>query len=252
MTVLGQMYGALYDLNVEPDFVQAGDPNLSQYKVLLVPPLYSASDAVLQQIADYVKNGGQVVMSFKSGFTDEHSTVRDVMAPGPLRAACGFHYQEFTNLPAAEGLTPDPYGVGGQNTGSVWEEFIVPDTAEVVASFTNPNWHFPAITRNKYGSGNLTYEGTYLSDKLQREVVRDVLKRAGLSDSDQDLPEAVRVRHGRNRQGQLLYYYFNYSGQPQTVHYSHGRGSELLSGDAVAQGQTLTLKPWDLAIIQER
>jgi beta-galactosidase len=252
MTVLGQMYGALYDLNVEPDFVQAGDPNLSQYKVLLVPPLYSASDAVLQQIADYVKNGGQVVMSFKSGFTDEHSTVRDVMAPGPLRAVCGFHYQEFTNLSAPEALTPDSYGVGGQNTGSVWEEFIVPDTAEVVASFSDPYWHFPAITRNKYGSGNLTYEGTFLTDKLQREVVRDVLKRAGLSDSDQDLPEAVRVRHGRNRQGQLLYYYFNYSGQPQTVHYSHGRGSELLSGDAVAQGQTLTLKPWDLAIIQER
>jgi beta-galactosidase len=252
MTVLGQMYSALYELNIEPDFVQAGDANLSQYKVLLVPPLYSASDALLQQISDYVKNGGQVVMSFKSGFTNEHSTVRDVMAPGPLRAACGFHYQEFTNLPAPEALTPDPYGVGGQNTGSAWEEFIVPDTAEVVASFDDPYWHFPAITRNKYGSGNLTYEGTFLTDKLQREVVRDVLKRAGLSHSDQELPEAVRVRHGRNRQGQLLYYYFNYSGQPQTVHYSHGAGSDLLAGDAIAQGQTLTLKPWDLAIIQER
>src|SRR6266581_3975319 len=44
MTVLRQMYDALYELNVEPDFVQAGDSNLSRYKVLLVPPLYSASD----------------------------------------------------------------------------------------------------------------------------------------------------------------------------------------------------------------
>src|SRR5256714_375733 len=250
MSVLRQMYGALYELNVEPDFVQGGDANLSQYKVLLVPPLYSASDAVLQQISDYIKNGGQVGMSFKSGVTDEHSTVRPVMAPGPLRAVCGFHYQEFTNLPAPEALTPDTYGVAGQNTGSVWEEFIVPDTAEVVASFSDPYWHFPAVTRNKYGSGNLTYEGTYLSDKLQREVVREVLKRAGLSDSDRELPEAVRVRHGRNREGHLLYYYFNYSGQPQTVHYSHGAGSGLPTGDAIAQGQTLTLKPWDLAIVQ--
>ena len=134
----------------------------------------------------------------------------------------------------------------------MWEEFIVPDTAEVVASFGDPYWHFPAITRNKYGSGNLTYEGTYLSDKLQREVVRAVLKRAGLSDSDQDLPEAVRVRHGRNRQGKIIYYYFNYSGEPQGIHYSHGAGAELLTGDAIAEGQTLTLKPWDLAIIQEK
>src|SRR6185437_1967694 len=75
-TVLEQMYEALYDLNVEADFVQAGDPNLTRYKVLLVPPLYSASDAVLQHISDYVKNGGHIVMSFKSGFTDENSTVR--------------------------------------------------------------------------------------------------------------------------------------------------------------------------------
>ena len=252
MTVLGQMYGALYGLNVEPDFVQAGDANLLQYKVLLVPPLYSASDEVLQQISDYVKNGGQVVMSFKSGFTDEHSTVRDIMAPGPLRAACGFHYQEFTNLPAPEVLTPDPYGVGDQNTGSVWEEFIVPDTAEVVASFSDPYWRFPAITRNKYGSGDLTYEGTFLTDNLQKEIVREVLKRAGLGDSDQDLPDAVRVRHGRNRAGKVLYYYFNYSGEPQNVHYAHGIGSDLLTGDAIAQGQSLTLKPWGLAIVQER
>jgi len=74
MTVLRQMYGAFYDLNLEPDFVRAGDPSLSHYRVLLVPPLYSASDAVLQQISDYVKHGGQAVMAFKSGFTDEHST----------------------------------------------------------------------------------------------------------------------------------------------------------------------------------
>src|SRR5438132_6709613 len=89
ITVLKQMYDALYDLNVETDFVQAGDPNLSRYKVLLIPPLYSASDRVLQQISDYVKSGGQVIMAFKSGFTNEYSTVRDVMAPRLLRAAAG-------------------------------------------------------------------------------------------------------------------------------------------------------------------
>src|SRR5437870_9612392 len=112
MTVLRQMYNALYDLNVEPDFVPAGDPNLARYKVLLVPPLYSASEEVLLQISDYVKSGGQVVMAFKSGLTNQYSTVRDTMAPGPLRSAAGFHYQEFTNLAEPKRLKPDPYGVG--------------------------------------------------------------------------------------------------------------------------------------------
>jgi beta-galactosidase len=251
-TVLEQMYEALYDLNIEADFVQAGDPDLSRYKVILVPPLYSASDAVLRQISDYVKSGGQVVMSFKSGFTDEHSTVRDVMAPGPLRAACGFHYQEFTNLPSAERLTPDPYAIGEQNTGSVWEEFLVPDTAEVVTWFDDPYWHFPAITRNKYGSGMLTYEGTFVSKVLQRAVIKDVLRRAGVSNVDGGLPPAVRAKQGRNRYGKLIHYYFNYSGTKQTFIYAHGKGSDLFSGNSVINGQVLNLPPWDLVIISER
>jgi len=251
MTVLRQMYGALYDLNVEPDFVQAGDPNLSSYKVLLVPPLYSASDRILQQISDYVRSGGQAVVGFKSGFTNEYSTVRDVMAPGPLRAAAGFHYQEFTNLAQPERLTPDPYGVGEQNQGAVWEEFLVPDTAEVVASFDDPYWHFPALTRNQYGKGTLTYEGTFLTQALQREVIRDVLKRAGLAGSDQNLPSSVKVRHGRNARGKLLHYYLNFSGEEQQVSYSYGKGSDLLTGISVSGGQTLKLKPWDLVIVAE-
>ena len=252
MTVLRQMYDALYDLNIEPDFVQAGDLNLCRYKVLLIPPLYSASDRVLQQISEYVKNGGRVIMAFKSGFTNEFSTVRDVMAPGPLRAAAGFHYQEFTNLAEPERLKPDPYGVGEQNKGSVWEEFLVPETADVIASFDDSYWHFPAITRNQYGTGMLTYEGTVVTDTLQREIIRDVLKRAGLTGPDQNLSRSVRVRHGRNAQGKLLHYYLNFSGEEQPVSYAYGNGLDLLTGASLRQGHTLKLKPWDLAIVAEQ
>jgi beta-galactosidase len=246
------MYGALYEMNIEADFVQAGDPKLSRYKVLLVPPLYSASDAVLQQVSDYVKNGGQAVVAFKSGFTNEYSTVRDVMAPGPLRAAAGIHYQEFTSLAEPLRLKPDVYGVGDQNTGFTWAEFLVPDTAEVLASYDDAYWKFPAITRNKFSRGTLTYEGTYLSDALQREVIRGVLKRAGLTGPDQDLPDTVKVRHGRNSQGKLLHYYFNFSGSDQSAVYPYGDGSELLTGNAVAKGKSLRLGPWDLAIVVEK
>ncbi len=252
MTVLRQMYNTLYDLNIEPDFVQAGEANFSRYRVLLAPPVYSASDAVLQQLSDYVKAGGRLVMAFKSGFTNEYSTVRDVLAPGPLRSAAGFHYQEFTNLAEPRRLTPDPYGVGEQNRGTVWEEFLIPDTAQVVASFDDPYWHFPAITRNQYGNGTLTYEGTYLTDALQREVIRDVLKRVGLTGPDQNLPVPIKVRHGQNRQGRLLHYYLNFSGEEQSFSYPYGNGSELLTNTLLRQGQTLKLHPWDLAIIAEQ
>jgi beta-galactosidase len=253
MTVLNQIYNALYDLDVEPDFVDAAETaDLSRYKVVLVPPLYSASDRALLHLSDYVKAGGHVVMSFKSGFADEHSTVRAAVAPGPLRAAAGFHYREFTSLAETVPLKPDPYRVGAANSGAVWEEFLAPDTAEAIASFDDPYWNFPAITRNKYGAGTLTYEGTLLSDPLQGEVIRDVLDRAGVARTGPKLPAAIRARHGRNSSGKVLHYYFNFSGRPQSFSYAGKSGSDLLTGRPAEPGAAVDLRPWDLAIIAER
>ena len=128
----------------------------------------------------------------------------------------------------------------------------MPDTAEVVASFDDSHWHFPAITRNKYGSGTLIYEGTVLTDPLQREIIRDVLKRARLTGPDQSLPGVVKVRHGRNAQGRMLHYYLNFSDAEQSVSYPYHDGADVLSSAVVKQGQTLKLRPWDLAIVVER
>ncbi|MFB3827709.1 MAG: beta-galactosidase [Bryobacteraceae bacterium] len=251
MTVLGQMYGALYDLNVEPDFVPAGG-DLAPYKVVLAPPLYSASDRMLEQVSAYVRGGGHMVMAFKSGFTNEHSTVRDAMAPGPLGEACGFHYQEFTSLAEPVPLTPDPYGAAGDNQAAVWAEFLVSDGAETVLSLNHPHWRFPALTRNRYGKGTLTYEATVLTDVLQRAVIREALERAGLTGPDQQLPAAIKVRHGRSGKGRTLHYYFNFSDASSELRYPYANGAELLTGAEIARGQTVRLAPWEVAIVAER
>jgi beta-galactosidase len=251
-TILRQMWDALYDLNVEPDFVPAGDSGLSRYRLLLVPPLYSASDEVLQQICDFVKGGGHVIMAFKSGFTDQYSTVRHVIAPGPLRPAAGFHYQEFTNLAEPVRVTPDPFQVGMENKASVWAEFLIPDGAEVLASLDDPNWRFPAVTRNRYGTGTLTYEATVITDALQMAIIKDAVSRAGLASPDQRLPKPVRVRHGLTSQGKLLHYYLNFSGQEQRFGYPYAQATEVLTGAAVAKGASTAVRPWGVAILLEQ
>jgi len=250
-SILKQMYDSLYDLNVEADFVEAGSADIIRYKVLLIPPLYSASDAVLQQISDYVKGGGRVIMSFKSGFTNESSTVRAVMAPGPLRDVAGFRYQEFTSLAEPMPLVPDGFKIGKQNTGSVWAEFLIPETAKVIESLDDAYWKVPVITRNTYGSGTLTYEATNVSDDLQREIVRDCITRAGLASADQSLPDSVKVRHGRNAQGKLLHYYLNFSGTSKSITYSYTDGTDLLLQERLNKGETFTIGPWDLVIVSE-
>ncbi len=88
-SVEDQLHRALYDLNVGADFVFAEEPDFAGYDVLLVPPLYVASDALLQKIVAFAEGGGHVLLTLKSGFTNEWNTVRWTRAPGPLREAAG-------------------------------------------------------------------------------------------------------------------------------------------------------------------
>jgi beta-galactosidase len=247
------MYGALYRTNVGVDFVFPESANLSEYKAILVPPLYIASDGVLARLAEYVKGGGNLVLAFKSGFCNEYSTVRWEMAPGPLRDAAGLHYQEFSSLAKPLALKDDPFQAGADNKASEWAEMLIPDSAKALAYYDHPFFgKYPAITRNTFGKGTLTYEGTVLSDKLQQIVVLDVLKKAGLTGPDQDLPATVRAKHGSNRSGKTLHYYLNFSSDSQTFSYAYGSGVDLLTQTAVDRGKQLTLKPWDAAIIAEK
>lgn len=251
MTVLGQMYAALYGLNVEPDFVTAADGDWTQYKVLLVPPMYAASDAALGKIGTFVEDGGHAVVAFKSGFANEHSTVRWVRSPGPLRKAAGISYQEFSSLSGPLQLRPDPYGLGSENTASVWAEMLVPEGAETVLSYEHSFFgKYPAVTRNRFGKGTLLYEGTYPSAALQRALIAEALGRASLLGPDQKLPASVKVRHGV-ASGRVLHYYLNVAGEPRDVSYSHGDGIDLLTGGSIARGGRIQMEPWGVAIIGE-
>ncbi len=66
---LQQLHQALYKANVGADFVFPSTNDFSAYKLLIVPSLYVADDALLKRISDYVHDGGHGLMTFKSGFT---------------------------------------------------------------------------------------------------------------------------------------------------------------------------------------
>ena len=250
--LLEQMHRALYESNIGVDFIVPEQANFSDYKLVIVPALYIADDALLLKLADYVKGGGHVVMTFKSGFADENSTVRPVLAPGPLREAAGVSYQEFSNLAKPLALKGDPFHAGNDNKVMYWAEMLEPEHAKVLATYDHPFFgRWAAITENHYGAGTLLYEGTWLSDGLQKDVLLSALREAQLTGPDQELPVAMRVKHGINAFGKPIHYYLNYSAQDTSFAYSYGGGKDLLTGASITHGQTVRLKPWDLVIVEE-
>jgi len=251
LEVVRQMHRAAFRSNLGVDFVLAENADFAGYQILLVPPLYVASDALLKKIADFVENGGHVIMSVKSGFCDENSVVRYTKAPGPLRKAAGFYYQEFSTIKSLS-LKDDPFKAGSEkNKATDWAEFIIPETAKTLATYDDPFFgKYPAITENKFGKGSFIYEGCLISDEIQSKIVTAKAKETGLIGGD-SLAYPIVMRYGTNDQGKTIRYYMNYSGKDQSVLYNFNKGTDLLTGKALKKGDSFVLKPWDLLVVEE-
>jgi beta-galactosidase len=246
-----QLHEALYKANVGADFVFPSNTNFSQYKLLIVPLLYVSDDALLKRISDYVHDGGHVLMTFKSGFANENSAVRWEKAPGPLRDAAGFTYQEFSNLEKQLLLRDDPFHVGDGNRVSQWAEFLQLTTAKSLATYDHPFFgHWPAITENQFGKGTLIYEGTALSDGLQQAVVMRALQTSGVPFNLEAAQSTIRVKSGVNAFGRTLIYLLNYSSTTAIAKYDGPPAHDVLTKKSLSTGQTLSIQPWDLVIAE--
>jgi beta-galactosidase len=255
MSTLRQLHRALYQADMAVDFLPADAPaqSLSRYSLLVIPSLYVADNPTLERIAAYVHAGGHVLATFKSGVANEDDAIRWERLPGPLREVAGFSYQEFTSLKTEVALKGDPFEAGSQGVALDWAEFLVPTTAQVLARYDDPvigRW--PAVTRNRYGQGTFTYEGSAVSDRLQYAIVRRTLEQTGLAGILPSGPGAVRTRRALDAQGRTLRFIMNFSSDEARYHYPYREGTDLLSKQPVTQGADLAIPAWDLRIIRER
>ena len=131
-------------------------------------------------------------------------------------------------------------------------EYLIPETAEVLAVYDHQYFsEYPAVTINKYGEGSLLYEGSILSDQIQAEIIKQALKRAGVQHPDLQFSWPLIAKSGVNEDGKQIHFYYNYSSELMEFTYPHQKGTELIGTAAVDKGELLSIKPWDLLIIEE-
>jgi len=217
-------------MNIECDFVNPSRDHFENYKLLIVPALYTASDELLERLNKFVSNGGHIVYTFKSGFTTEHVQVRTSHQPGIINEVCGIYYNQFVE-PKNVSLKNDPFEVGEQNNYvETWMELITPTTAEVLAYYDHPHWgEYAAITQNSYGMGVATYIGAIPSPAIMGAVLKQSVEKAGLWGKDQELAFPLITKQGMNEAGETIRYYFNYSEEVNSFNYPYKDGVELIS-----------------------
>lgn len=245
--VFRQYYDELYKLNVETDILSIGDKRIKDYKLLIIPLLYSANDAELEMLNQFVKNGGHIIYTFKSGYSDENLQVRNVTQPGIIDQACGISYQLITE-PNNIGLTSEVLDLDDTNEISDWMELLVPTTATVIARYRHNHWgEYAAITHNKFGAGTATYVGCYTDNKTVKEVINFVLDIIGLEKPKYEFP--IITKRTINSEGSEIVFYLNFSDAEQTINIPK-KAEVLLSKNKVSADNEVTLLPWDLIIIK--
>jgi beta-galactosidase len=251
--VVRQLYDALYDKNFGCDLVNPESENIEDYSLLIVPPLYVATDSLLMRLTNYVKKGGNIVLAFKSGFCNENVQVRSIRMPGFLRDACGFFYQQFINIDKLK-LKGDPFKTGDeQNYVQDWAELLVPEKAKVLAYYDHPYWgKYAAITQNRYGKGIVTYLGAFPSKIILQKLIENAAKKAGLWTVDQQLSFPLIVKNGINQYGKIIHYYFNYSNEKKELTYPYKECRNLLTGNILKKNEKIILKAWDFVVLEEK
>jgi beta-galactosidase len=141
--------------NIHADFVEACD-DLSKYKVVIVPHITVADEALAAKLERFAANGGIVILSARSGVKDENANYRPVKEPGVFRALAGCSVDWFTATSATEkqSVTLD----GKEYPVSDYYEMLLPEGGEAVGYYTDGFCREkPAIVKN----GNVYYVGFY-------------------------------------------------------------------------------------------
>lgn len=247
--VVRWIYDALYQMNVECDFIWPESENLNQYKAIFVPALYAAPDELLQKLNRYVADGGNLVATFKTAFANENVKVSHEVQPHILNNCFGVEYHQFT-FPKNVGLKGTVVGENPEAEAKIFMELLISKGAEVLAHYDHYNWkEYAAITKNHYGRGTAVYLGCMTDQATLKAVMKDILQSAQVELPIYSYP--VIVRKGINDFGKNVKYFFNYSAKEQNVPYIYKNGVELLAENPIKAQENLNIPAWGVKIVEE-
>ena len=269
-TVMRWFSDALYRLNIEYDMISSKERDFSGYECLIVPALYSTPESLLLALDSYVKNGGHLITTFRSGFSDEYLKIYPDMQPHILHECLGLHYDQFTHphhvdiVPVQSDVMaaaqkhfshPDDSAFSLTSSACEWMELITCDTAVPVLKYSHPAYErYAAAAKNQYGNGSTLYFGTmFENDELLESVLLSFLHETGFSGGDlsSDAPHyPLIIKRGINDSGKELCYYLNYSKDPVSVTHHGKNGVELISETAIVCGNKIDLGGWGVAVVE--
>jgi beta-galactosidase len=230
--------------------------DLARYKIVFAPMLYMLNQEMVDLLTDFVKAGGTLVLSFRSGVKEWDNSVVMQPLPGRLHELAGIEIAEYepllkTDPELADGAIPvhgvaEPFA-GLNSTGTIWADILEPKTAQALVKYGKKFYAGKAaVTLNRVGKGEVIYLGTHLSRAFAESMAAWLIKERGIS-RNLPVPEQVDIAV-REKAGKRIVFVMNFKETAQTVNLPHPF-QNVLAGREVSGA--VTIPPLDLLILSE-
>ena len=217
--------------------------DLTSYKVVVAPTIYVTNPIVTNNIYEYVKNGGTLILTNRSGVKDENNNYPMEMLPTVFSELIGARITEY-----------DPIGNTTQSIQMVnrkefdctqWCDIIEPITAEVIAVYGESFYqNKSAVIRNDYGKGQTYYVGTVGKKAFYYEFIESILMQETI-EYFKELPYGVEITTCE-KEKDTYYYVFNNSDEACEFNFTREVTNYLTKEPA----QIIKLQPYDMVILK--
>ncbi|HEX8474527.1 MAG TPA: beta-galactosidase [Pyrinomonadaceae bacterium] len=203
------------------DYVAEAD-DFSKYPFLIAPAYQLIDEELVGKWTRYAEQGGHLILTARTGQKRRNGQLWEARWAEPIYTLIGAEVSFF------DLLLDDGKGEVRMKANAyewnVWGDVLKPTGAtETLAHYANQFYAGQsAVTYRKLGRGSVTYIGVQTKDgRLERDVLREVYKRAGVATMDYPSGVYVDWRDG-------FWVAVNYSSRPATVNVP--RGAEILFG----------------------
>ena len=213
--------GAVKSFGAPLDYLSEAD-DFSKYKVLIAPAYQLIDEGLVSKWQRYAEAGGHLVLTARTGQKRKNGQLWEARWAEPIYKLIGAEVSFFDLL--LESGRGEVSRNGEVYQWNVWADVLKPLAGtESLAQYSNQFYAgHSAATYRRVGKGSVTYVGVQTRDgRLEREVLREVYKRAGLQTADYPAGVYVDWRDG-------FWVAVNYSSRPADIPVP--KGAEILYG----------------------
>jgi beta-galactosidase len=231
--------------NVSVDIISA-DASLDGYKLVIAPALNILTEKRVTSLTNFVKKGGHLILTIRTGMKDEFNALLPSRQPGALAELSGVEVEDYYAL---DELVPIE-GKWLNGSSMQWAErlkLLDAQNAIPVSRYAKSNGWLDdqiAIAVHPFGKGMVYTVGVYLDERAQQTFMEHVLQMAGIQavKSEKDVEVSTRS----TAEGKLIYIVINHAPAERSF-VIPWPAHEHLTGQIVHKD--IKLLPYDVAIL---